>query len=54
LFATILGYFLFGEVPTIWTITGASIIIGSTLYTVHRNAIVKRKKAVAVTDKVEE
>ena len=41
LFATLIGIFWFSEVPTIWTILGASIIIVSTLYTAHRNAIKK-------------
>ena len=43
LFATILGIIFFSEVPTVWTFLGASIIICSTLYTAHRNAIKKQQ-----------
>jgi len=39
LFATIIGIFVFGEIPTTWTITGSAIIIGCTLYTIRRNAL---------------
>ena len=41
LFATLFGLFIFSEVPTIYTGIGAILIVGSTLYTVHRNAIKK-------------
>lgn len=33
---TLLGFILFGEVPDIWTVAGAAVIIGSGLYTAHR------------------
>jgi drug/metabolite transporter (DMT)-like permease len=36
LFAILFGYFAFGEVPTIYTLIGSAIIIGSTLYIAHR------------------
>jgi drug/metabolite transporter (DMT)-like permease len=36
---TILGFFMFGEVPDVWTVTGAAVIIGSGLYTAHRERI---------------
>ncbi len=54
LFASVLGYFLFSEVPTVWTVSGAAIIVACTLYTVHRNAVVKKTKKAVVTDKAEE
>lgn len=44
LFATIIGIAFFAEVPTVWTVTGAGIIVASTLYTMHRNAAVKKAK----------
>ncbi|MFP4313732.1 MAG: DMT family transporter [Alphaproteobacteria bacterium] len=36
LWGTIFGYFLFSEVPDIWTISGAGIIVASGLYLVYR------------------
>jgi drug/metabolite transporter (DMT)-like permease len=36
---TILGIFIFGEVPDLWTVTGAAVIIGSGLYTAHRERL---------------
>ena len=44
LFAGIIGMIFFAEVPTVWTLAGSAIIIGSTLYTIHRNAIRKRAR----------
>ena len=41
LFATLIGIWYFGEIPTEYTLIGATVIVGSTLYTAHRNA--KRK-----------
>ncbi len=43
LFATVIGIVFFAEIPTVWTLTGAGIIIASTLYTMHRTALKKRK-----------
>jgi drug/metabolite transporter (DMT)-like permease len=34
--STCLGVFLFGAIPDLWTITGASVIMVSGLYTAHR------------------
>ncbi len=42
LVAAVLGMIFFNEFPTLWTITGAAIIIGSTLYTVRRSAAKKQ------------
>jgi drug/metabolite transporter (DMT)-like permease len=36
LFTTVAGYFLYAEVPTIWTILGMAVIIASTFYIVFR------------------
>ena len=38
IFATLIGIIIFSEIPTVWTVIGSVIIIGSTLYTLKRNA----------------
>ncbi len=38
LMGAVLGYFMFGEVPSIWTGVGAIVIVGSTLYILLREA----------------
>jgi drug/metabolite transporter (DMT)-like permease len=39
LWVSLLGYLVFGEVPDIWTVTGAAFIVASGLYTAHRERI---------------
>ncbi|MFL6820555.1 MAG: DMT family transporter [Bradyrhizobium sp.] len=39
LWVGILGFVIFGEVPDTWTITGAVFIVGSGLYTAHRERV---------------
>jgi drug/metabolite transporter (DMT)-like permease len=39
LWVSILGFLIFGEIPDIWTVTGAVFIVGSGLYTAHRERI---------------
>ena len=39
LWVSILGFFVFGEVPDVWTTTGAAIIVASGLYTAHRERV---------------
>jgi drug/metabolite transporter (DMT)-like permease len=39
LWVSILGFVVFGEVPGIWTVTGAVFIVASGLYTAHRERI---------------
>ena len=34
-----LGFILFGEVPDVWTVTGAAFIVASGLYTAHRERV---------------
>ena len=34
--ATTLGYLVFGNVPTHWTLAGAAIVVASGLYLLHR------------------
>jgi len=36
---SILGFFIFGELPDKWTVIGAAFIVGSGLYTAHRERI---------------
>jgi drug/metabolite transporter (DMT)-like permease len=36
LFAMIYGLVLFGEVPDAWTLTGSAIVVGTGLFTLHR------------------
>jgi drug/metabolite transporter (DMT)-like permease len=38
IFSAVLGYFLFEEIPTAWTIVGAAIIVAATLYILFREA----------------
>ncbi len=38
IWATFLGFFLFGDLPDTWTIIGAIIIISSGLYLVKRES----------------
>jgi drug/metabolite transporter (DMT)-like permease len=35
----VLGYMVFGDVPDGWTLVGATIVIGSGLYILHRERI---------------
>lgn len=39
LYAGVIGIIFFSETPTVWTLSGAAIIVGSTLYTMRRNAL---------------
>ena len=34
-----LGFFVFGEIPDVWTVTGAAFIVASGLYTAHRERV---------------
>jgi len=36
--AALLGYYLFSEVPDVWTLTGGAIIVASVTYIAHREA----------------
>lgn len=44
-YAAILGFALFSEVPDIYTMVGAVVIIGSSIYIFHREALSKKKKS---------
>jgi drug/metabolite transporter (DMT)-like permease len=47
LWVSLLGFMVFGEVPDIWTVTGAIFIVGSGLYTAHRERV-RRSQLLAV------
>ncbi|HYW63478.1 MAG TPA: DMT family transporter [Bradyrhizobium sp.] len=36
---SVLGFFVFGEIPDVWTIAGATVIVCSGLYTAHRERL---------------
>jgi drug/metabolite transporter (DMT)-like permease len=40
-----LGFGVFGEVPDLWTFAGAAVIIGSGIYTAHRERLRRRQPA---------
>lgn len=42
--ATIIGFIVFGDFPDIYTIIGALIIAGSGLYTIYREQVLSKKK----------
>ena len=39
LWVATLGFLVFGEVPDAWTVVGAAFIVGSGLYTAHRERV---------------
>lgn len=47
LYALILGFLVFGEVPDGWTILGATIVMGAGLYTLWRESRVGRTRSAA-------
>lgn len=47
IFAGLLGYLFFAEVPDLWSLVGAAIIIGSTFYIMRREARLARARRAA-------
>jgi drug/metabolite transporter (DMT)-like permease len=47
---SILGFFIFGEVPDAWTIIGAAFIVLSGLYTAHRERVRRSQMAAAAAE----
>ena len=45
IWAILLGFFVFGDLPDLWTLVGATIIATGGLYILHREQIQKAKKA---------
>jgi drug/metabolite transporter (DMT)-like permease len=43
--ATLLGFYVFAEVPDVWTLTGGAIIIASVTYIAHREARAAGKRS---------
>ncbi len=43
IWATLFGFALFGDLPDVWTLSGAALIITSGLYIYHRERLSKRK-----------
>lgn len=44
LFAALAGFVFFSEIPDVWTIAGATVIVGSTLYIARREAVLGQSK----------
>ena len=44
IWAAILGYVIWGDIPDLWSIIGALLIVASGLYVIHREAILSRQK----------
>jgi drug/metabolite transporter (DMT)-like permease len=47
LWVSIGGFLVFGELPDVWTVTGAAFIVASGLYTAHRERV-RRSQLLAV------
>ena len=43
------GYLVFREVPDVWTVVGAVLIVGSGIYTLHREAVRRRSLTATAT-----
>lgn len=50
--AVLVGYVVFDDLPDIWTVVGASVIVGSGLYTIYREHIRRGKANAEVTPRV--
>jgi uncharacterized membrane protein len=48
LWVSMLGFLIFGEVPDVYTVTGAAFIVASGLYTAHRERV-RRSQLLAVS-----
>jgi drug/metabolite transporter (DMT)-like permease len=42
--ASVIGYLIFSEVPDVWTWVGGTIIFASTIYIAYREAAVRRAR----------
>lgn len=43
-FAMTLGYLVWGDLPDVWLVTGAAIVVASGIYIVHREAMLGRQR----------
>lgn len=48
IFASVLGYLLFGEAPDAWTWAGGAIVVAATVYIARREAVLARRRRAAV------
>lgn len=46
-FAGFVGWAVFAELPTVWTLVGAAVIVASTLYIMRREARIARERRIA-------
>jgi drug/metabolite transporter (DMT)-like permease len=42
-----MGYFVFGDLPDLWTLAGATVVIASGIYLVHRENVTRQQKLAA-------
>ena len=42
--ASVIGYLVFSEVPDVWTWVGGTIIFSSTTYIAYREAVIRRAR----------
>jgi drug/metabolite transporter (DMT)-like permease len=47
-----LGYLVFGDLPDLWTLAGASVVIASGIYLVHRENVTRQQKRTAEAAKI--
>ena len=45
--ATLLGFYVFDELPDVWTWVGGAIIVGSATYIMHREALIGKRRGAA-------
>lgn len=50
--AVIVGYVVFGDLPDLWTVAGALVIVGSGLYTIYREHQRRGARSAEVTPRV--
>lgn len=43
-----IGFVVFGDIPDLWTWIGAAVILGSSVYVAHREAVQRRAEGMAV------
>ena len=49
-FATGLGFLLFGDLPDRWTLAGAAVIVASSVYIAHRELRLGRQRAATASE----
>ena len=46
-FAMLIGHAIWGDVPDLWILSGAAIVIASGLYILHRETVLARQRRAA-------